>query len=150
MAATANIVLECDVGSRVESQAVVLIVDDRILDLDVCRARDSPCVSVVTAFRAFADIDALDVSGDLCTGLISHGAINRDPTHRDVLAVADGEAMNWGVQNVNTFNVGIGDPFDAHHLWLLDTLVSSTAIPIILTMTVDDAIVEPDDSAVCG
>lgn len=60
-----DIVHEGDVGSRVESQAIILVVNNRVLNLDVSRARNSESIRVVTAALASTNISALDVSGDL-------------------------------------------------------------------------------------
>lgn len=104
----------------------------------------------MTAALTATDIKALDVSRNLCAGVVGQGSINRDVPQCNMFAVADGEAMDWGVQDVDAFDDGVCDTFNAHGLWLLNSFVSSTTVPVILTMTVDNAVLKTDNSAVCG
>lgn len=67
-----------------------------------------------------------------------------------MVAIADGEAMDWCVLDGDAFDIGVDDLFDAESLWLCDTLVSSTTVPVILTMTVNDAAIKTDNSGVGG
>lgn len=148
MATDANVVHKGDVGSGIESQAIVLIVDNRVLDLDMGRAGNSESVRVVTAALASPNINALVDSSDFGTFLVGQRAIDLDRAEGDVVAVADGEAVDWGVQDGDAFNVGIHDLFDAPHFWLDNALVSSATIPVLFTMAVNDATVETDNARV--
>jgi hypothetical protein len=116
----ANSSREGDAGTRVDGQAVILVLDIGVDDLDVGRASDVECISVVASSR------------------VSGRVVNVDVLKSKTRCTVDGEDLNWGVHNVETSDgrcalQGVG----IEELWLGLSTVGSLSIPVLGSKTVE-------------
>jgi hypothetical protein len=111
---------EGDASTRVDGQAVILVLDDGVDDLDVGGASDVECISVVTSSR------------------VSGRVVNVDVLKSKTRCTVDGEDLNWGVQDVKTSDgrralQGVG----IEELWLGLSTVGSLSIPVLGSKTIE-------------
>jgi hypothetical protein len=120
---------ELDVGTRVDSQAVVLVLDVGTDDADVGRR---------------ADVEGVGVVAKRVTGRVVDG----DVLERQVGGAVDGEGLDRGVLNVEALDGGLLQAVGVEELGLGDTTVGALTVPPLGTVSVDNVARGSGDSDV--
>lgn len=102
---------EGDVGTRVNSDTVILVIDLGVGDDDIRARTNVEAVSVVTA------------------GLVSRGVVDSHVPDGEVIAPADAESMHGGVLDVEILNQRVFQAVGGEELRLGNTAVRSLAVP---------------------
>jgi len=118
VASFANVVLEEDVGSRVDGQAIVLVVNLAVLDSDVMRLGYIKTVGIVAPQP------------------VSISIVNSDPNEVCVVTVIDGKDVFRGVFDRQTIHSGM---FQLHvnTVGLNLSAVSSEDVPPTMSLSID-------------
>ena len=86
MTAIAGATGKCDVGSRVDGQAVVLVLDISSRDVDTSGGPNVKGIGVVTAFS------------------VTQRVVDRDTINAQVVHTVDAESLNWGVDHMEVLD----------------------------------------------
>jgi len=111
MATRAETVKELDTVTRVDSNTVILVVDDSTVNGDVGTSTNVEGVSVVTTLGV--------------TGLV----VKEDVVEVNLLGTRDTEGLNRSVVDLETLNLGVLEAMSSEELRLLLTAVASLAVP---------------------
>jgi hypothetical protein len=106
-------------SAGVDSQTVILVVDDRAGDVDTVAGADVESVGVVAALA------------------VSIGVVDGDSTESQLLGAVDAEDLHGGVLDVDVLNLGVGQTVGVEELGLLLAAVASLAVPPAGTISVE-------------
>ena len=98
-------------SARVDSQAVILVVDSRVGDVDTVARTNVESVGVVAILA------------------VAIGVVNSDSTKSQLLSTADAEDLHRGILGVDVLNLGVGKAVGVEELGLLLAAVTSLAVP---------------------
>lgn len=117
---------EGDVGSGIDGEAVVLVLDIGARDVDTGGAADIKSVGVVAK--------SVSVRVQFITSAVVDGHV----LDVDVLSTVDREALHWGVLDVEPLNGGVGHVVSVKELWLGGTAIATLTVPPLGTVAVND------------
>lgn len=110
---------EGDVSSRVDGEAVVLVLNNSSGDVDAGGGADIESIGVVSTLG------------------VSQRVIHGDTVHSQVGDAVDAESLDGGVQDVEVLDVGVLERVSAEELGLGLAAVASLGVPPSLTLAVD-------------
>ena len=126
MTARASTSSEGDVSTRVDSKAIVLVLDIGSGDIHASGRSNVEGIGVVakSVSRRVESVTSRVVDGDILDV--------------EVRSTVDGEALHWVVLNVQAGDGGVDELVSVEELWLGDTAVGTFAIPPGRAVTVDN------------
>lgn len=119
VAATAVAAGEGDVGTRVDGETIVLVLDNSSRDIHAVRGANVESIGVVSAER------------------VAERVVHVNAIDAQVGDAVDAEGLDRGVENVQVLDVGVLERVGAEELGLLLAAVAALAVPPSLTLAVD-------------
>jgi hypothetical protein len=112
--------LRCAYSAGVDSQAIILVVNHGVGDVDTGAGTDVESIGVVATLA------------------ITVGVVNSDSIHSKAICIVDAEDLDGGVLDVNALDLGVDHLVGSEELWLSLAAVGSLAIPPARTISIED------------
>lgn len=107
--------------SGINSQAIILVVNSRVGNVNTSARTNIESISVVTTLA------------------ITIGIVNSDLVHGEFASTVDAENLNGGVLDLDVLDLGVDHLVSVEELGLLLAAVGSLAIPPACTVTVENS-----------